>query len=271
VLAAVIFVSMTTYACKATVRMARSRSGPDRATASSAGLILSMSQEDRIERGQSPEIRIAADTAAGNVGEQAMTQLRAEAEAARSAEFRSSGSMRNRSGPFARLGKLRDELQQVRSWWGCRSSDSCLPNRSRAQRRPAARGLLSLRDRDARRSTALSAEQDMAITRRLTSSTGEISDVNARMWQSCSRRRPPRRRAGRRANLEQRMNDAEARRVQFVLSPVAGRVAALPVAAGQPVPPGGTVAVVIPEGAKLEASCPRPRRRRVHPSRQTPA
>jgi len=49
------------------------------------------------------------------------------------------------------------------------------------------------------------------------------------------------------------MNDAEARRVQFVLSPVAGRVAALPVAAGQPVSAGGTVAVVIPEGARLEA------------------
>jgi membrane fusion protein len=55
------------------------------------------------------------------------------------------------------------------------------------------------------------------------------------------------------ANLEQRMNDAEARRVQFVLSPVAGRVAALPVAAGQPVSVGGTVAVVIPDGARLEA------------------
>ena len=41
--------------------------------------------------------------------------------------------------------------------------------------------------------------------------------------------------------------------VQFVLSPVAGRVAALPVAAGQPVSLGGTVAVVIPEGARLEA------------------
>jgi membrane fusion protein len=38
-----------------------------------------------------------------------------------------------------------------------------------------------------------------------------------------------------------------------VLSPVAGRVAALPVAAGQPVSLGGTVAVVIPEGARLEA------------------
>jgi hypothetical protein len=37
------------------------------------------------------------------------------------------------------------------------------------------------------------------------------------------------------ASLEQRIIDAEARQVQLVLAPVAGRVAALPVAAGQPV------------------------------------
>ena len=41
--------------------------------------------------------------------------------------------------------------------------------------------------------------------------------------------------------------------MQLVISPIAGRVAVLPVALGQPVGAGATVAVVIPNGAKLEA------------------
>jgi membrane fusion protein len=62
------------------------------------------------------------------------------------------------------------------------------------------------------------------------------------------------------ATLEQRTIDAEARRVQFVSSPVSGRIAALPVSVGQAVSLGGTVAVVIPDGAKLEAELLAPSR-----------
>src|SRR6185295_5131753 len=91
--------------------------------------------------------------------------------------------------------------------------------------------------------------------RRLISSTErDISDVSARMSAiTLEKVTAAAESRAAEASLEQRMNEAEARRVQFVLSPVAGRVAALPVAAGQPVSPGGTVAVVIPEGARLEA------------------
>src|SRR5712692_8619433 len=87
VLAAVIFVSMATYARKATVNgWLVPDQGLIRATASSAGFIQSMAvkEGERIERGAKlAEIRIGTDTATGNVGERAMQQLRAEAEAAR--------------------------------------------------------------------------------------------------------------------------------------------------------------------------------------------
>jgi membrane fusion protein len=261
VLSAVIFVSMATYARKATVTgWLVPDQGLIRATASSAGFILSMGvkEGDRVELGAKlAEIRIAADTAAGNVGEQAMTQLRAEAEAARAkAQSQIERLDAESAQALARLGKLRDELHQVQKQAELQEQRLQLARQEAARSEGlATRGLLSLRDRDARRAAALSAEQDMATQRRLISSTErEISDVNARMSAIVLEKTTASAESrAAEANLEQRMNDAEARRVQFVLSPVAGRVAALPVVAGQPVSPGGTVAVVIPEGAKLEA------------------
>ena len=64
------------------------------------------------------------------------------------------------------------------------------------------------------------------------------------------------------ANLEQRSIDAGTRWTQTVLSPIAGRVAALPVSVGQAIAAGATVAVVIPEGPGSKPSCWRPRARR---------
>jgi membrane fusion protein len=219
---------------------------------------MEVKEGDRIERGAKlAEIQIAADTATGNVGEQAMTQLRAEAGAARAKaqsqiERLDAESVQAR----ARLGKLRGELQQVQMQAELQEKRLALSRQEAARSEElAARGLLALRDRDARRANALAAEQDMAIQRRLISSTErDISDVTARMSAIALEKvtAAAESRAAE-ASLEQRMNEAEARRVQFVLSPVAGRVAALPVAAGQPVSLGGTVAVVIPEGARLEA------------------
>jgi membrane fusion protein len=260
-LAAVIFVSMASYARKATVTgwLVPDR-GLIRATASSGGFILSMGvkEGDRIERGAKlAEIRVAADIAAGNVGEQAIAQLRAEAEAAHAKaksqiEHLDAESVQS----LARLGKLRDELGQVRKQVELQEQRLALARQEVARSDElASRGLLALRDRDGRRGAALSAEQDLATQRRLISSTErEAADVTARLSAiELEKATAAAESRAAEANLEQRMNDAEARRVQFVLSPVAGRVAALPVAAGQPVSAGGTVAVLIPDGAKLEA------------------
>lgn len=261
VLGAVIFVSMASYARKATVTgWLVPDQGLIRATASSGGFILSLGvkEGDRIEQGAKlAEIRIAADTAAGNVGEQAIAQLRAEAEAAKAkAQSQIERLDAESVQAAARLGKLRDELHEVQMQAELQDQRVHLA-RQEAKRSEdlASRGLLSLRDRDARRGAVLSAEQEMATQRRLISSTErDIADVTARLSAIVIEKATAAAESrAAEANLEQRMNDAEAHRVQFVLSPVAGRVAALPVAAGQPISPGGTVAVVIPDGARLEA------------------
>jgi membrane fusion protein len=261
VLAAVIFVSMATYARKATVTgWLVPDQGLIRATASSAGFIQSMAvkEGERIERGAKlAEIRIGTDTATGNVGERAMQQLRAEAEAARArAQSQIERLDAESTQAFVRLVKFRGELQQVQMQAELQERRLELARQEAARSEDiASRGLLPLHERDARRTAALSAEQELASLRRqISTSEREISDVTARIsaiviekvTASAESRTAE-------ASLEQRMNDAEARRVQFVLSPVAGRVAALPVAVGQPVSLGGTVAIVIPEGAKLEA------------------
>ena len=66
--------------------------------------------------------------------------------------------------------------------------------------------------------------------------------------------------AGAAAALEQRTADAEARRLQFVIAPIGGRIAALPVVTGQTISAGATVAVIVPEGGQLEAELLAPSR-----------
>jgi membrane fusion protein len=261
VLAALIFVSTATYARKATVTgWLVPDQGLIRAIASSAGFVqeLGVKEGDRLERGAKlAEIRVAAETAAGNVGEQALAQLRAEAAATRAkAQSQIERLDAESAQTLGRLSKLRGELQQVQMQAELQDRRLQLARDEAARSEQlAARGLLSLRDRDARRAAALSAEQELATQHRQISSTErEISDVTARISAIVIEKATAAAESrAAEANLEQRMNDAESRRVQFVLSPVAGRVAALPVAAGQSVSTGGTVAVVIPEGASLEA------------------
>src|SRR5229473_3517016 len=191
VLAAVIFVSMATYARKATVTgWLVPDQGLIRATASSAGFIqgVFVKEGDAVERGaRLAQIRIGADTAAGNVGDMVIQQLRAEVEK--------------------------------------------------------------------RQSAALAAEQELAgLQRQISAMEREISDIGARISAILIEKETIRAESqSAAASVEQRSIDAEARRVQWVLSPVAGRIAALPGAEGQPVSLGGTVAIVIPEGARIEA------------------
>jgi membrane fusion protein len=126
----------------------------------------------------------------------------------------------------------------------------------------AAKGLLSLRDRDARRQAALAAEQEAAgQQRQIAALEREISEIDARLAaMSIDLETAHAERQSAEAALALRMIDAEARRVQFISSPVAGRIAALPVSIGQAVSLGATVAVVIPDGARLEAELLAPSR-----------
>jgi membrane fusion protein len=261
VITAVLFASMASYARKATV------SGwlvPDlgliRVTASSAGFIQSVpiGEGELVAAGaRLAEIRIGTETATGNVGERFTQQLRAEADGAR-AKARSQIERLDAESQqsLERLAKLHAELVQVQTQAALQERRLVLAQQdAERSEATAAKGLLSLRDLDARRSAALSAEQDLAGQRRqISSMSRDISDIEARVAAIVLEKESAHAETkSAEANLAQRMIDAEARRVQFVMSPVAGRLVALPVAVGQSIVVGATVAVVIPEGAKLQA------------------
>jgi membrane fusion protein len=268
VLAGVVFASMATYARKATVTgWLVPDQGMIRASVSTAGFIQSVAvkEGERVERGaRLVEIRVATETAAGNVGERFIHQLRAEAEAARE---RARTLIERLDGETvqanARFAKLRIELQHVQTQIDLQQRRLQLAQQELARGEEiAAKGFLPRREVDLRRSAALAAEQDLAGQRRqLATLEREISDITARISAILiEKETADAERRSAEANLEQRMIDAEARRVQLVSSPVAGRVAALPVTAGQPVSVGATVAVIIPDGAKIEAELLAPSR-----------
>ncbi len=268
VCAGVAFASMSTYARKATVTgWLVPDQGLIRATVSTGGFIQSVAVKEgqAVEKGaRLAEIRVATETATGNVGEKVIQQLRAEAEAAREkARIAIERLNAESKQAVARLSKLGIELQQLRTQARLQEKRIQLARDEAARGDEiAARGLLPLRERDARRQAALIAEQDAAgQQRQIAGMEREISDINARMSAigiEIEGAHAERRSAE--ATLEQRIIEAETRRVQFVSSPVAGRIAALPISIGQAVSLGGTIAVVIPEGAKLEAELLAPSR-----------
>jgi membrane fusion protein len=268
IFAGVLFASMATYARKATVTgWIVPDQGLVRATVSTAGFIESVAVKEGqvVAKGaRLAEIRVATETAAGNVGERHVQQLRAEAEAARErARIQIERLDAESKQSFVRLSKLRFELQQLRTQAALQEKRIVLArDESVRGEQIAARGLLPFRERDARRHAAIAAEQEGAVQQRqIASAEREIGDLNAR--QSAIGIEIESAHAERRAaeaTLEQRVIDAEARRVQLVSAPVSGRIAALPVAVGQAATVGGTVAVVIPEGARLEAELLAPSR-----------
>ena len=97
-----------------------------------------------------------------------------------------------------------------------------------------------------RRSSLLLLQQELATHRRLlATSEREVADLKARLagipLEIDAAKAEA---AGAAAALEQRVTDAEARRLQFVTAPIGGRIAALPVVTGQTVNAGATVAVI---------------------------
>src|SRR6266849_1532003 len=253
VLAAVIFVSMATYARKATVTgWLVPDQGLIRATASSAGFIqdVFVKEGDAVEKGaRLAEIRIG--------GDMVIQQLRAEAEAtrarARAQIDRLSAESEQAS---ANLAKQRAELSQLQTQYDLQAQRLQLARQELARGEDlASRGNLPRAEAEKRQSAALAAEQELAgLRRQIGAMEREISDIGARISAILIEKETIRAESqSAAASVEQRSIDAEARRVQWVLSPVAGRIAALPGAVGQPVSLGGTVAIVIPEGARIEA------------------
>jgi membrane fusion protein len=268
IVAAIVLASMATYARKATVTgWLIPDQGLIRATAAAPGTVqtVGVTEGDIVENGaRLAEIRIGGETAAGNVGEMVAQQLRAELEATRErARSRIDRLNAETQQSLGRLVKLRIELQQIQRQAALQEQRLGSARQELARGEDiAARGLLPKRDLEARRQTALAAEQDLAGQRRQTAALErEIADIDARIAAiSIEKETTSAESRSAEAGLEQRIIDAEARRVQLILAPIAGRVAALPVAAGQPVAQGATVAVIVPQGAKLEAELLAPTR-----------
>jgi membrane fusion protein len=265
---ALLFAGWATYTRKASV------SGwlvPDlgfiRATTPSTGLVATIlvKEGDQVEPGQRlAEIKVASDIAGGNVGDAIAKALQAETDAliaqhqARLAKLEAEAAQTE-----TRIKNLRPELIQVEKQMQLQKERIVLVQKAVTSTEGLAdRGFVSQRDLEQRRSTVLAAEQELSVQRRqAVSIEREIGDLEARLTAipiDIAATRADTQSA--QAALGQRRIEAEQRRAVFVVAPMAGTIAALPVTNGQPIGAGATLAVIIPQGGKLEAELLTPSR-----------
>jgi membrane fusion protein len=268
VLAAVVGVCMATYARKATVTgWLIPDQGLIRATATSPGFVQAVFVKEGqvVEVGTTlAELRTGADGVNGNVSQAFLTQLRAESEAGR-ARTRSQVERLAAESQQAsvRLTKSNLEREELRRQSALQSQRLEIARQDLARAQDlAARGVVSRAELDKRQAAVLAAEQDLSgLRRQFVTIERDITDTEARIAvipiEKATALAESRSAI---ANLEQRSIEAETRWTQSVMSPLAGRVAALPVSPGQAVSAGTTIAVIIPDGAKLEAELLAPSR-----------
>lgn len=126
----------------------------------------------------------------------------------------------------------------------------------------AAQGFLPRRELEARRSAELAAQQEASqLSAQALTYEREIGEVNARLAAIPIDLQAARAEAAStRAGLDQQVTQTEAQSTYVVVATVAGRVAALPVDAGQTVAPGAAVAVLTAGDSPLEAELYAPSR-----------
>jgi membrane fusion protein len=261
VAAALIAVSAATYARKATVTgWLIPDQGLIRAAAASPGFVQSVfvKEGQTVDRGTTlAEIRTGAEAVGGNISEMFLAQLRAESEATRArAQSQIERLSAESQQASVRLTKSRIELEQLGRQSELQAQRLQLARQELARGQDlASRGIVARAELEKRQAAALTAEQDLAaLQRQIGTLERDISDIEARIVAiPIEKETALAESRSAIANLEQRSIDARTRWTQTVLSPVAGRVAALPVSLGQTVSAGATVAIVIPDGAKIEA------------------
>lgn len=119
----------------------------------------------------------------------------------------------------------------------------------------AAQGFLPRRDLEARKAAALSIDQEASsLSTAALVYQREIGEIDARLEAipidiSAAEAAA----ASVRAGLDQQRTLTEAQSTYVVVATVAGRVAALPLDAGQTVAPGASLATIVPRGGELEA------------------
>ncbi len=268
VFGAVAFAATATYARKASVTgFLVPDQGMIRATALAGGTLqaLVVREGDIVAGGaRIAVIDASAETSAGNVGTVVARVLRTEGSAARiRAELQLARLEVEREQAKVRLGKSEAELEQVQLQLRIQEQRLQLAQQE-AERGEAiaAKGFLARREVDARRLAALTSQQEMAgLQRQRAGIERDIADIRARMASIPLEVEAAKSEAqSAEAALQQREVESEARRLQFVTAPVSGRIAAVPVSAGQTVVAGATIVVIVPEGGKLEAELLAPSR-----------
>jgi membrane fusion protein len=273
VLAAAVL-SAATFACFATYARTASLSGwviPDRglirAAAPAAGLIqkVLVSEGDIVPEGQRlAEIKLAAETREGNAGETRAKNLEQETAALKARKETTIARLQAEAEQTrARVANMKRELNEAASQVALQERRlKLVQTQAEAAQQLAEKGTLSIRDLEQRQSAALAIELELSGLRRQRSAIErDIADGNARLAAI-----PTDIQAAQadllsaEASLKQRTSDAEANRAIFVIAPMGGRVAALPVSSGQPVMAGATLAVMTPAEGRLEAELLAPSR-----------
>jgi membrane fusion protein len=266
--AAVAFATNASYARKATVTgLLVPDQGMIRATVQASGMLetLMVREGDSVTRGQRiAVIDLAAVTSGGNVGDVVVRSLESERIAAQARAQATLARLKvEEEQSRIRLGRARFEREQIGR------SRELQEQRLRLARdelergeNVAAKGFLSRREVEQRRSASLLAEQELASQRRQEATLDrDLADIEARLASiPHEMRQAEAELATTSASIVQRSADAEQRRSQYVVAPVTGRIAALPVSTGQTIGSGATVAVVIPSGSHLEAELLAPSR-----------
>ncbi|WP_332678947.1 HlyD family secretion protein [Brevundimonas sp.] len=163
----------------------------------------------------------------------------------------------------ARRAALNRELSETRRNLGLQDERLALARAEVARAETiAAQGFLTRRELEARRSAELAVRQESStLSSRALGYEREIGEVNARLAAIPIDIQAARAdAASTRAGLDQQVTQAETLGRYVVVATVAGRVAALPVDAGQTVAPGAAVAVLTAGDSALEAELYAPSR-----------
>jgi membrane fusion protein len=268
VLTAALFAGYATYARTASLNgwLIPDR-GLIRAAAPSTGLIqkVLVVEGQVVPQGQRlAEIALAAETKEGNAGESHARSLQEEVNALKARKAAAIARLQADADlTRSRIANLGRELQQAEAQVSFQERRLKLAQKQAdAAEQLASNGTLSSRDLEARQSALLAIELELAgLRRQVAGLQREIGDGKAKLAgipieiQAANADS-----ASAEASLKERTNEAEAHRAIFVIAPMGGRIAALPLASGQPITAGGTLAVMTPADGHLEAELLAPSR-----------
>jgi membrane fusion protein len=267
VFTALIFAMLATYARRANVTgWLVPDQGFIRATTPAAGVIahLLVREGDEVEEGQRlAEVRVAAEIAGGNAGAAVAQSLHDEAAATRTrGEAQIAKLEAEVPQTQTRLDNLQVELTQLEQQASLQERRVALADNAVNEVEAAAAGSIARREIEQRRSAALAARQELvSLHRQAAAITRERADLAARLKIiPIEITETKAQTEAAEASLKQRASEAEQRRAVLVLAPIAGRVAVLPVAAGQPIAANATLAVITPVASRLEAELLAPSR-----------